>query len=89
MHLVLSFFFFFLCFSGKGTARKQIQLHKIGDANDTDFHYQHVQGRDNDLKAQDFFIDLETLNLATSNFSDSNILGQGGFGPVYKVSVLF
>ncbi|KAL9438078.1 hypothetical protein AB3S75_023864 [Citrus x aurantiifolia] len=68
----------------KGTARKQIQLHKIGDANDTDFHYQHVQGRDNDLKAQDFFIDLETLNLATSNFSDSNILGQGGFGPVYK-----
>ncbi|KAH9723226.1 cysteine-rich receptor-like protein kinase 10 [Citrus sinensis] len=70
--------------AGKGTARKQIQLHKIGDANDTDFHYQHVQGRDNDLKAQDFFIDLETLNLATSNFSDSNILGQGGFGPVYK-----
>lgn len=68
----------------KGMVRKQIQLHKIGDASKTGLRYQHVRGRDDDLKAQDFYIDLETLHVATSNFSDSNMLGQGGFGPVYK-----
>lgn len=29
--------------------------------------------------------DLSTLQAATENFSDENKLGQGGFGPVYKV----
>ncbi|TVU19967.1 hypothetical protein EJB05_36152, partial [Eragrostis curvula] len=28
--------------------------------------------------------DLNTLRIATGNFSDQNKLGQGGFGPVYK-----
>ncbi|XP_038688641.1 cysteine-rich receptor-like protein kinase 10, partial [Tripterygium wilfordii] len=30
------------------------------------------------------FIDFSTLCAATNNFSSSNFLGQGGFGPVYK-----
>lgn len=31
------------------------------------------------------FFDLETILVATDNFSNANKLGQGGFGPVYKV----
>jgi hypothetical protein len=37
--------------------------------------------------SKDFpFFDLGSLCVATDNFSDSNMLGQGGFGPVYKVN---
>ncbi|KAL5840467.1 hypothetical protein ACOSQ4_013075 [Xanthoceras sorbifolium] len=56
-----------------------VESHDIGDRN----YPQHIQGRD-DIKAQEFYVDLKSLHLATDNFSDSNMLGQGGFGPVYK-----
>ena len=29
--------------------------------------------------------DLESIRIATNNFSDENKLGQGSYGPVYKV----
>jgi hypothetical protein len=29
--------------------------------------------------------DLSTLRAATDNFSEENKLGEGGFGPVYRV----
>ena len=38
-----------------------------------------------DLKIFDF----QTIAAATDNFSPANRLGQGGFGAVYKVIVLF
>ena len=31
------------------------------------------------------YFDLTTILTATNNFSDVNKLGEGGFGPVYKV----
>ena len=40
----------------------------------------------NDPRAQEFpYFDLASIHVATNYFSDSNKLGQGGFGPVYKV----
>ena len=33
-------------------------------------------------------MDLGSLKVATSNFLDANKLGEGGFGPVYKVCII-
>ena len=50
-----------------------------------DILQQHFQASD-DQKAGEFpYIDLASIHAATDNFSESNMLGQGGFGPVYKV----
>lgn len=32
------------------------------------------------------FFNFSSIVIATNNFSDENKLGQGGFGPVYKVN---
>ena len=41
------------------------------------------------IESQDFpFIQLDIVHKATHYFSDENKLGEGGFGPVYKVFVL-
>lgn len=34
---------------------------------------------------ESFQFDLDTIRAATNDFSDENKLGEGGFGPVYKV----
>ena len=42
----------------------------------------------NDVKLQELPIfNLEELATATNNFDLANKLGQGGYGPVYKVMV--
>ena len=42
-----------------------------------------------DISGVNFF-QMHTIRTATNNFSSSNKLGQGGFGPVYKVcDILF
>jgi len=43
-----------------------------------------------DEDQQDFelpFFNISTMISATNNFSDNNKLGEGGFGPVYKVNM--
>ena len=30
---------------------------------------------------------FDTIKVATDNFSEANKLGQGGFGPVYRVTI--
>ncbi|KAJ9689590.1 hypothetical protein PVL29_012339 [Vitis rotundifolia] len=73
--------------NGKKKERKQylnreVQLPDIHDPSYTG-PYQFHGGKI--LNSQEFpFIDLATIHEATDNFSESNKLGQGGFGPVYK-----
>ena len=56
-------------------------------------HVKHLidseQFKENDKKGIDVpFFDLEDILAATDHFSDATKLGQGVFGPVYKVIVL-
>ena len=45
--------------------------------------------REDDKKDIDvLYFDLESILVATDNFAEANKLGQGGFGPVYKVTAV-
>ena len=44
-----------------------------------------IYGRDDDNRGEMNYFNLSTILTATNNFSDANKLGEGGFGPVYKV----
>ena len=45
--------------------------------------------KDQTMKRDLKIFDFQTIAAATDNFSPGNRLGQGGFGPVYKVLFLF
>ncbi|XP_034927266.1 cysteine-rich receptor-like protein kinase 10 isoform X1 [Populus alba] len=51
--------------------------------NRNDFQHQDFQ-RDGLNDRESAMMDLASINAATDNFSETNFLGQGGFGPVYK-----
>ena len=44
-----------------------------------------MQARDQDNNGEMHYFNLTTILNATNNFSNANKLGDGGFGPVYKV----
>ena len=46
-----------------------------------------MHARDVDDSGEMLYFDLSTILSATNNFSDENKLGEGGFGPVYKVKI--
>ena len=47
---------------------------------------QNVEGQSEDMEVT--FFTLATIATATDNFSSNNKLGEGGFGPVYKVTLI-
>ncbi|XP_059439869.1 cysteine-rich receptor-like protein kinase 10 [Corylus avellana] len=60
------------------------QQANIGDHYISNFHRTNFQGRYDPNTRESPHIDLASILAATNNFSDSNKLGEGGFGPVYK-----
>ncbi|KAK7842558.1 cysteine-rich receptor-like protein kinase 25 [Quercus suber] len=56
----------------------------VHDQHNADFQHQNFLGR-NDQQDQELpYFDFASVSAATDNFSDSNKLGEGGFGTVYK-----
>ena len=46
---------------------------------------QNIEGKRENLELP--FFNLATIATTTNNFSSNNKLGEGGFGPVYKVNL--
>ena len=46
-----------------------------------------MDAREDDDSGEMHYFNLTTMETATKNFSDVNKLGEGGFGPVYKVKI--
>ncbi|KAI4295834.1 hypothetical protein L6164_035835 [Bauhinia variegata] len=70
--------------SGSGNFSHLIELHNTSQRGDYVFHQQSFRRRSDGRSNKFPYIDLSSLSEATRNFSDSNKLGEGGFGPVYK-----
>jgi len=57
-------------------------LFHLSEYSDT-VHDENREGSEDDLDLPS--LDLSTIVTATNNFSIKNKIGEGGFGPVYKV----
>ena len=67
---------------------RQKLLRELGDQSSlpTIFGKRKTQANKDQTTKRDLKIfDFQTIATATDNFSPANRLGQGGFGPVYKV----
>lgn len=73
----------------RGTAQKSPVFHLYDNERRVKDLIESGRFKENDAKAIDVpFFDLESILAATNSFSNSNKLGQGGFGSVYKVMIL-
>ncbi|XP_059436718.1 G-type lectin S-receptor-like serine/threonine-protein kinase At1g11410 [Corylus avellana] len=69
-------------------SRRQVALFNDGTNSSQSFPQDSAKLDEIGRKPDVQFFDLSTIIVATDNFSPSKRLGQGGFGPVYKVSFL-
>eukprot|EP00257_Ricinus_communis_P025564 XP_025012978.1 uncharacterized protein LOC8267391 isoform X3 [Ricinus communis] len=59
-------------------------LQSTSDPDNPAFQNQSFHGKDGLSAKESGFMDFASIHAATDNFCESNLLGQGGFGPVYK-----
>ncbi|KAK3228031.1 hypothetical protein Dsin_007893 [Dipteronia sinensis] len=78
MGLLVLGWIIFMC---KRKLRNQGKTHNSCDINDNN-----EESKTNDMELLIF--DLNTIAKATDNFADKNKLGEGGFGPVYKGTLM-
>lgn len=72
--------------SGKNEIATQGPIFRtVLDQHNADFQHQNFQGRNDQQDQEHPYFDFASISAATDNFSDSNKLGEGGFGTVYKV----
>ncbi|XP_010267891.1 PREDICTED: cysteine-rich receptor-like protein kinase 10 [Nelumbo nucifera] len=70
--------------SGKKEISQEVSLLDFGVGAGTKFSEGYTETR-NQMESQDFpLISLHSVQTATNNFIESNKLGEGGFGPVYR-----
>lgn len=73
----------------RGNSQKDLMLHLYDNERRVKDLIESGRFKEDDTNGIDIpFFDLETILIATENFSNANKLGQGGFGPVYKVQIL-
>ncbi|KAB1201240.1 Cysteine-rich receptor-like protein kinase 10 [Morella rubra] len=68
----------------EGETSEVILLPSLEDRSAIHFMDRSMYARDPDSSGEVHYFNLNTMKIATNNFSDMNKLGQGGFGPVYK-----
>ncbi|XP_037496541.1 cysteine-rich receptor-like protein kinase 10 [Jatropha curcas] len=83
---VFSFFIYMVSMKNGIQKCREVGLHNIGDSNGTVFQLQdkNFPGSNSLSASESGFMNLAYIHAATNNFSESNKLGEGGFGPVYK-----
>ncbi|XP_042520276.1 cysteine-rich receptor-like protein kinase 10 isoform X2 [Macadamia integrifolia] len=82
---IAGIFILSFCIYSLVVARQGNQQNGRGRAIDEAVPLQQIGVQIDQMQPPDLpLISLATIHAATINFSDSNILGQGGFGPVYK-----
>lgn len=77
-----------MVFHSERDMSEELPLRNLVDRQPVSLTRQHLDAtnQDNDGDTDIHYFSLSTLQIATDDFSDANRLGEGGFGPVYKVN---
>ena len=74
-----------ITYSGEKTREDMLLKDLKRPTGKTKFREGAMQASGDEDSGEMYYFNLTTILAATNNFSEANKLGQGGFGPVYKV----
>lgn len=75
-----------LCYLAKERKRRYLEMMLEDSVIDPSNEVSHANSLADNSNIELTFFQLDTILKATDNFSPAKKLGQGGFGPVYKVN---